>query len=66
MLKNQLFFLLTFLLIEKALQLTKGKKEIFEETQIKNMKISNRLIRGSVGDFCFFPQGHITKEALEF
>ena len=58
--------LLSLLLIDNSLQLTKGKKEIFQETEIKNLKIPNRLIRGSVGDYCFFPNGHITNEALEF
>ena len=29
------------------------------------MHIKNRLIRGAVGDYCLFKEGHITDEALK-
>ncbi len=57
------FLILTLLLIQNIIS---KKKEIFEETKVKNVKIKNRLIRGSVGDYCFFRDGHITNEAYEF
>ena len=57
------FLILTILLIQNIIS---KKKEIFEETKVKNVKIKNRLIRGSVGDYCFFRDGHITNEAYDF
>ena len=57
------FLILTLLLIQNVIS---KKKEIFEETKVKNVKIKNRLIRGSVGDYCFFRDGHITNEAYDF
>ena len=65
--KEITFILLLFTLIQNSFENSnkKHKKNIFEETKIKKMHLKNRLIRGAVGDFCLFKDGHITDEALK-
>ena len=64
--KEIISLLLFFYLLQNSIQnSTKNKKKsLFEETKIKKMYLKNRLIRGAVGDFCLFKDGHITNEAL--
>ena len=61
------FLLLLFTLIQNSFENSnkKHKKNIFEETKIKKLHLKNRLIRGAVGDYCLFKEGHITDEALK-
>ena len=59
---KQIYLILILLLIENSIE---KKKDIFDKTQIKKMKLKNRLFRGSVGDFCFLKNGHITEEGLK-
>ena len=59
---NQIYLILILLLIENSIE---KKKDIFDETKIKKMKLKNRLFRGSVGDYCFLKDGHITEEGLK-
>ena len=42
----------------------KEQKDVFDQTQIKNMKLKNRFFRGSVGD-CSFKDGHISEEGFK-
>ena len=42
----------------------KEQKNVFDQTQIKNMKLKNRFFRGSVGD-CSFINGHISEEGFK-
>ena len=59
--------LIHILSLIKLIEITIGKKkDIFDETKIRNMKLKNRIFRGSVGDYRFFENGHITEEALKF
>ena len=64
MVKNLLLILpIIFLILNQTSQ---KEKSIFDETQIKKMKLKNRLFRGSIGDYCFLKDGKITEEALNF
>jgi hypothetical protein len=65
--KEITFILLLFTLIQNSFENSnkKHKKNIFEETKIKKMHLKNRLIRGAVGDYCLFKEGHLTDEALK-
>ena len=40
------------------------KKSVFDETRIKNLKLKNRIFRGSVID-CSFKNGKITEEGYK-
>ena len=42
----------------------KAQKNIFDQTQIKSMKLKNRFFRGSVGD-CSFIEGHISEDGFK-
>ena len=42
----------------------KEQKDVFDQTQIKNMKLKNRIIRGSVGDNSFC-NGKISEEGFK-
>ena len=55
-------YILLFLLIEISYE--KSLKGIFDETQLKNLKLKNRIFKGSVID-CSFIDGHITEEGLK-
>ena len=41
----------------------KDQKNVFDQTQIKTMKLKNRFFRGSVGD-CTFIDGHISQDGF--
>ena len=63
--KTNLKYLILILLISTSLQKNlKVKKGIFDETKIKNMKLKNRIIRGSVGDNSFC-NGKISEEGFK-
>ena len=55
--------IILLLLLINAFQF-KEKKDVFDQTQIKNMKLKNRFFRGSVGD-CSFIDGHISEEGFK-
>ena len=55
-------YIFLFLLIEISYE--KSLKGIFDETQLKNLKLKNRIFKGSVID-CSFIDGHITEEGLK-
>ena len=55
--------IIIILLLINAFQF-KEQKNVFDKTQIKNMKLKNRFFRGSVGD-CSFIDGHITEEGFK-
>jgi 2,4-dienoyl-CoA reductase-like NADH-dependent reductase (Old Yellow Enzyme family) len=55
-------FFLILLLINAFL--FKEQKNVFDSTQIKNMKLKNRIFRGSVGD-CTFKDGKISEEGFK-
>ena len=57
-------YILLFLLIEISYEKSFIKKGIFDETQLKNLKLKNRIFKGSVID-CSFIDGHITEEGLK-
>ena len=54
--------IILFLLLINVFQF-KEQKDVFDQTQIKNMKLKNRFFRGSIGD-CSFIDGHISEEGL--
>ena len=58
--KKQIFFLQLILLLSITTEKQTNKKSLFEEVQIKKLKLKNRLIRGSVGDLCGLVDGKIT------
>ena len=63
--KKQIFFLQLILLLSITTEKqTNKKKSLFEEVQIKKLKLKNRLIRGSVGDLCGLVDGKITENSL--
>ena len=63
--KKQIFFLQLIILLSITTEKqTKKKKSIFEEVQIKNLKLNNRIIRASVGDRLSLIDGKITEESL--
>jgi 2,4-dienoyl-CoA reductase-like NADH-dependent reductase (Old Yellow Enzyme family) len=55
-------YIFLFLLIEISYE--KSLKGIFDETQLKNLKLKNRIFKGSVID-CSFIDGHIIEEGLK-
>jgi 2,4-dienoyl-CoA reductase-like NADH-dependent reductase (Old Yellow Enzyme family) len=55
--------IILLLLLINAFQF-KEQKNVFDQTQIKNMKLKNRFFRGSVGD-CSFIDGHISEEGFK-
>ena len=55
--------IILLLLLINALNF-KEQKDVFDQTQIKNMKLKNRFFRGSVGD-CSFIDGHISEEGFK-
>ena len=57
-------YILLFLLIEISYEKSFIKKGIFDETHLKNLKLKNRIFKGSVID-CSFIDGHITEEGLK-
>ena len=63
--KKQIFFLQLIILLSITTEKqTKKKKSIFEEVQIKNLKLNNRIIRASIGDRLSLIDGKITEESL--
>ena len=48
--KKNIFFFLLIIILGTTLEKENKRKSIFDETNIKKMKLKNRLIRGSVGD----------------
>ena len=63
--KKQIFFLQLIILLSITIEKeTKKKKTIFEEVQLKNLKLNNRIIRASVGDRLSLIDGKITEESL--
>ena len=62
--KKQIFFLQLILLLSITTEKQTNKKSLFEEVQIKKLKLKNRLIRGSVGDRCGLVDGKITEDSL--
>ena len=65
--KEILFLFLSLFLIQNSIenQNKKLKKNLFDETKVKKLLLKNRLIRGAVGDYCLFKEGHLTDEALK-
>ena len=63
--KNQILFLQLILLLSITTEKQIKKKSIFEEVQLKNLKLKNRIIRGSVGDLCGLIDGKINEESLK-
>ena len=63
--KNEIIILLITLLLRITNEKLLKRKSVFDETNIKKMKLKNRLFRGSVGDYCFLKNGHITEEGLK-
>ena len=64
---SKLYIFLIFILTQTSDQQKKipnKKREIFEETKLKNLKLKNRLFRGSIGDYCAFKNGHLTEELV--
>ena len=57
--------IISFVLLFSLIQVSKTKT-IFDETNIKNMHLKNRIIRGAVGDYCFLKDNHLTNEALTY
>ncbi len=58
-------FLILIILLSKSIEKNlMNKKGIFDETKIKNLKLKNRIIRGSVGDTCFC-NGKISEEGFK-
>ena len=57
-----MFKLILLLLLINAFHF-KSQKNVFDQTQIKSMKLRNRFFRGSVGD-CTFIDGHITEDGF--
>ena len=58
-------FLILLILLSKSIEKNlMNKKGIFDETKIKNLKLKNRIIRGSVGDTCFC-NGKISEEGFK-
>ena len=58
-----MYKIILLLLLINAFQF-KEQKNVFDQTQIKNMKLKNRFFRGSVGD-CSFIDGHISEEGFK-
>ena len=65
--KEILVLFLSLFLIQNSIenQNKKLKKNLFDETKVKKLLLKNRLIRGAVGDYCLFKEGHLTDEALK-
>ena len=63
--KNLILFLQLILLLSITTEKQIKKKSIFEEVQLKNLKLKNRIIRGSVGDLCGLIDGKINEESLK-
>ena len=64
---SKLYIFMFFILTQSSNQQKKTpnkKREIFEETKLKNLKLKNRLFRGSIGDYCAFKNGHLTEDYL--
>ena len=63
--KKQIFFLQLIILLSITTEKqTKNKKSIFDEVQLKNLKLNNRIIRASIGDGYSLVNGKITEESL--
>jgi len=60
---SKILFLL-YCLIQYSFGILNKKKGIFDETKLKNLKLKNRIFKGSVID-CTFIDGHITEEGLK-
>ena len=58
--------ILLFLLIQSSHEIRnlKKKKGLFDETKLKNLKLKNRIFKGSVID-CSLIDGHITEKGLK-
>ena len=63
--KKNIFFFLLIVILGTTLEKENKRKSIFDETNIKKMKLKNRLIRGSVGDLCGLFEGKISEKSLE-
>ena len=63
--KKNIFFFLLIIILGTTLEKENKRKSIFDETNIKKMKLKNRLIRGSVGDLCGLYEGKISEKSLE-
>ena len=63
--KKQIFFLQLIILLSITTEKqTKNKKSIFDEVQLKNLKLNNRIIRASIGGGYSLVNGKITEESL--
>ena len=62
--KNEIIILLITLLLRITNEKLLKRKSVFDETNIKKMKLKNRLIRGSVGDICSFYNGKISENSF--
>ena len=62
--KNEIIILLITLLLRITNEKLLKRKSVFDETNIKKMKLKNRLIRGSVGDTCSFYNGKISENSF--
>ena len=62
--KNEIIILLITLLLRISNEKLLKRKSVFDETNIKKMKLKNRLIRGSVGDCFSFYNGKISENSF--
>ena len=62
--KNEIIILLITLLLRITNEKLLKRKSVFDETNIKKMKLKNRSIRGSVGDTCSFYNGKISENSF--
>ena len=61
---NPKIFFILYYLIQFSQEKLGQKKGIFDETKLKNLKLKNRIFKGSIID-CSFIDGHITEEGLK-
>ena len=66
--KEIISLILLFFLIQISSQNPNKKQTItlFDETNIKNIHLKNRIIKGAVGDYCFLKDNQLTNEALYY
>ena len=57
--------IISFVLLFSLIRVSKTKT-MFDESNIKNMNLKNRIIREAVGDYCFLKDNHLTNEALTY
>ena len=59
------FCLLSFIISISQINALKGKKDLFDETQYKYMKLKNRVFKGSIADCDLMENGKITEKGLK-